>query len=744
MKTEVLNDSWDFLRKFYASDNNIVNLINAALRVSTKSVSLRNDSEDSFMHGFFGLLSPNQDEHITYREFLEYVFPVNRQESVENIESSFITHLWVNLLSSSEAKQYFSATIRNNFEASAEYWPYIILLAMGIQEDWFIYGGKCQEFLVDDADNLDLLQKKLAKGYKDWSRSWGARLKWQNVKTTLSKHFRRITYLSELFGIGLPQRLSSIQLYPLAILLITLRREITAAASMDNRYLSLRASALYSRLSVADAHLSLLYGLYNAYEDADDDIKMRYEDHITPVSFHPAIAKLLLEYRRYKFLYEGIENDGLQGHEHQQRYIETEKQVKAPSDTRLLIDYAFPFTQIRKNDIFVPTSFLSDDIYLSLELGSSYHNVYRNPTEDERFDIIQIEPITQSEGKFIDNRTIAYRPHLKPDGNFLLVKTAEEGKVYVTLKKAFSDFRHDLKTIMSKTDIMNLQNKIDDNQKIISISNDIIKAISDLSPSEDMLELNIQEFRKTLAAAERKCPPKTSLLSTVSQLRDKVEDALYEGKVTDLFLSEIKNDVILFKQINVDIYENTMTSCKERLKDIEYSFDVVNSLIKIAGVEPSSINIKDEIIPIKEFLRQYVRNSQIRIGIGITITSDFDAIDDNQIIRWYKASLIVVLNSIIDNAINHGFEGYSDVRNPEIHFSLHPVGKYLLLKVCNNGRPMAITNEDYRTRGVFSGITGHTGIGGYQISKYAELQGGYVEIPTQKSWNTEIHLYIKL
>ena len=738
MKAEVFDDSWDFLREFYASDNNIVHLTNAALRVSTKSVSLRKDSEDSFMHGLFGLLSPNQDEHITYREFLEYVFPVNRQETVENIESSFITHLWVNLLSPSEAKQYFSVTIRNHFEASAEYWPYIILLAMGIQEDWFIYGGKCQEFLVDDADNLDLLQKKLAKGYKDWSRSWGARLKWQNVKTTLSKHFSRITHLSELFGIGRPQRLSSKQLYPLAILLITLRREITAAASMDNRYLSLRASALYSRFSVVDAHLSLLYGLYNAYPGADDDIKMRYEDHITPVSFHPAIANLLLKHRSYEFLYEGIENDGLQEHEHQQRYIETEEQVKDPSATRLLIDYAFPFTQIRQNDIFVPTTFLSDDIYLSLELGSSYHKVYREPTEVERFDIIQIEPNTQSGGDFSDNRTIPYRPHLKPEGNFLLVMTAEEGKVYDTRKKAFSDFRHDLKTIMSKTDIKNLQNKIDENQKIISISNDIIKAISDLSPSEE----NIQEFRKTLAVAERKCPKSSSLHNTVSQLRDKVEDALYEGNVTDLFLSEIKNDVILFKQINVDIYENTMTSCKQRLIDIEYSFDVVNSYIRMTDVEPSSR--KDEIIPIKEFLRQYVRYSQIRIGIGITITSDFDAIDDNQVIRWYKASLIVVLNSIIDNAIRHGFEGYSEVRNPEIHFSLHPIGEYLLLKVCNNGRPMAITNEDYRTRGVFSGITGHTGIGGYQISKYAELQGGYVEIPTQKSWNTEIHLYIKL
>jgi hypothetical protein len=44
---------------------------------------------------------------------------------------------------------------------------------------------------------------------------------------------------------------------------------------------------------------------------------------------------------------------------------------------------------------------------------------------------------------------------------------------------------------------------------------------------------------------------------------------------------------------------------------------------------------------------------------------------------------------------------------------------------------------------VFTGTTGHTGLGGYQISKYAEILGGYVELPQEKEWNTEIHLYIK-
>ena len=49
----------------------------------------------------------------------------------------------------------------------------------------------------------------------------------------------------------------------------------------------------------------------------------------------------------------------------------------------------------------------------------------------------------------------------------------------------------------------------------------------------------------------------------------------------------------------------------------------------------------------------------------------------------------------------------------------------------------------YVTRGVFGKETGHTGIGGYQTNRFAEMLGGKVEVYSEKEWNTEIHLYIK-
>ena len=127
----------------------------------------------------------------------------------------------------------------------------------------------------------------------------------------------------------------------------------------------------------------------------------------------------------------------------------------------------------------------------------------------------------------------------------------------------------------------------------------------------------------------------------------------------------------------------------------------------------------------------------------VQISLDCSKIDNSLIVMYNEAILTVILNSIIDNAHTHGFIEEYPCDSPMIKFILQDSNKYLLLRICNNGRPIDITNEDYKTKGVFKGTTGHTGLGGYQISKYAEILGGYIELPQEKEWNTEIHLYIK-
>ena len=155
----------------------------------------------------------------------------------------------------------------------------------------------------------------------------------------------------------------------------------------------------------------------------------------------------------------------------------------------------------------------------------------------------------------------------------------------------------------------------------------------------------------------------------------------------------------------------------------------------------TSLDVKQEKIAVHEFLSGYIKILDLNKK-RVNISADLSGIDRNLVISYNRATLHVILNTIIDNAIKHGFSNY-ECENPMIKLIAEIKGDYLLLNICNNGSPITISNEEYKTRGVFKGETGHTGIGGYQISRYAELQGGYVEIPKIKKWNTEIHLYIK-
>ena len=187
-------------------------------------------------------------------------------------------------------------------------------------------------------------------------------------------------------------------------------------------------------------------------------------------------------------------------------------------------------------------------------------------------------------------------------------------------------------------------------------------------------------------------------------------------------------------QVSID----NLSKCSKLTESIEESHNTLCSFIKIAGAP--TIEKKDNIV-ICDYLNRYIRHATLDAK-RVPISIDCSEIDNGSTVMYNSAVLTVILNSIVDNAISHGFHNY-ECTSPMIKFILGENKDYILLRICNNGRPIDITNEDYKTRGVFSGITGHTGLGGYQISKYAEILGGYIELPQEKEWNTEVHLYIK-
>ena len=221
----------------------------------------------------------------------------------------------------------------------------------------------------------------------------------------------------------------------------------------------------------------------------------------------------------------------------------------------------------------------------------------------------------------------------------------------------------------------------------------------------------------------------------IYEMRDAIET--FCSTQSQELLVTLPNKIEILKQYWADVLINHVAVQKQALNDIEYTHNTLCSYIRMAGGPETS---NKEPIKLCEFLDYCQRFVGLNTG-KITVIIDDSSIDPNYTIYYNTALLMVIINSIVDNAISHGFTDDYRCESPTIKFILVDKEEYLLLKICNNGKPIDIKDEDFKTRGVFAGATGHTGLGGYQINRYAKSQGGYVELPSHKDWNTEIHLY---
>ena len=444
--------------------------------------------------------------------------------------------------------------------------------------------------------------------------------------------------------------LSPEQFYPVVTLLIVLRREWKF--SKDGSYLNSKKDSL--DIPPEKLNEALIYGLYRKFEYADPALIQKFDSEVPQVQFHPLIASHLINNRAYQSLF--IENSMLRLNN--EKYQATEKRLddKKLDGKRLLVNYLFPYTQVRENDVFLPpdklsnpSDFINKQIYLSLIKGKPYQQHWRRPEDGEKFEFIQID---------IDNNEsllIAYHQYLAPEGDFLIVKSDNEYELDDRIKKAFSDFRHDLKPITN-----NLSNEI--------------KLLQHYCNAGDIL--NQKE--------------------------------------------------------------------RERIGRIKDYFEWLNSYIKMAGNQQVELNLNK--IHIVDFLRDFLRFQAYARNTGsITYKIDDSSIKQDYTILFNETILRIILDAIIENAYQHGFSDYADCPNPTIAFALVDTESYLLLKICNNGRPITISINEFKTRGAMAGPTGHTGLGGYLINKYITQLGGKVELPSEKdkTWNTEIHLYLK-
>ena len=711
------DDSWLFLREFFLRDKSIANYINMAIGIKSKR-KIKDTNEHVFLNDIISLL-PNNNDGTTYLDFLKYVCPDCDPEitNVERIENSFLNHLWINISSNSNVIRYMPEHFREKNE-SAGYLPYILLRSFGIDIDWLLYGGESAFFFVDKKEHLGKFFSLLKQGYESWQGWLHFDL---NPKNIWSRCFWR-------------KQLSVEQLYPLMVLLIVLRREWNESCHVS--YIKKKIESLSGKEGAGSA---IIYSIYDKYSDGDEEIRSIYaKEEYQRINLHELVVEHIIKSGSYKYIYDSEHSPvGAISGEEKEKWIEIEKIYRNESGKRLLVDYYFPYTTVREDYVFIPDDFLVNRIYVSLEKGKDYKQNWRNVQDDERFDYIQIYPMTNSSFEISDYRTVKYKNHLTPKGDFIVVEDELDAKKRKAVKEALSNFRHDLKDLMNDADIKNLRHVLAEAGELSNLFKDLFIALTALLSHKDAEESSLPQVRKILkdldvnSVNSKKYP---QLSRIVAQTRDKIED--YIDTEDKGLLSQIDIDEI--KLHYYQTYERIFSEIAVIGDCIERRHEILCSRIETVG---TSLDVKQEKIAVHEFLSGYIKILDLNKK-RVNISADLSGIDRNLVISYNRATLHVILNTIIDNAIKHGFSNY-ECENPMIKLIAEIKGDYLLLNICNNGSPITISNEEYKTRGVFKGETGHTGIGGYQISRYAELQGGYVEIPKIKKWNTEIHLYIK-
>ena len=711
------DDSWLFLREFFLCDKSIANYINMAIGIKSKR-KIKDTNEHVFLNDIISLL-PNNNDGTTYQDFLKYVSPDCDPEitNVERIENSFLNHLWINISSNSNVIRYMPEHFREKNE-SAGYLPYILLRSFGIDIDWLLYGGESAFFFVDKKEHLGKFFSLLKQGYESWQG-------WLHFDLNPKNIWSRCFWWKQL---------SVEQLYPLMVLLIVLRREWNESCHVS--YIKKKIESLSGKEGAGSA---IIYSIYDKYSDGDEEIRSIYaKEEYQRINFHELVVEHIIKSGSYKYIYDSEYSPvGAISGEEKEKWMKTEEIYRNESGKRLLVDYYFPYTTVREDDVFIPDDFLVNRIYVSLEKGKDYKQNWRNVQDDERFDYIQIYPMTNSSFEISDYRTVKYKKHLTPKGDFIVVEDELDAEKRKVVKEALSYFRHDLKDLMNDADIKNLRRVLAEAGELSNLFKDLFIALTALLSHKDAEESSLPQVRKILkdldvnSVNSKKYP---QLSRIVAQTRDKIED--YIDTEDKGLLSQIDIDEI--KLHYYQTYERIFSEIAVIGDCIERRHEILCSRIETVG---TSLDVKQEKIAVHEFLSGYIKILDLNKK-RVNISADLSGIDRNLVISYNRATLHVILNTIIDNAIKHGFSNY-ECENPMIKLIAEIKGDYLLLNICNNGSPITISNEEYKTRGVFKGETGHTGIGGYQISRYAELQGGYVEIPKIKKWNTEIHLYIK-
>lgn len=167
-----------------------------------------------------------------------------------------------------------------------------------------------------------------------------------------------------------------------------------------------------------------------------------------------------------------------------------------------------------------------------------------------------------------------------------------------------------------------------------------------------------------------------------------------------------------------------------------------------AKIDPDSLNLKKE--NLVEFMQSYA-NSWSNYGGQCFELSIINQLKTSPEMSFDKYMLTVMLDSILNNAIRHGFhknKNYTIHNEVQIQMSTvkYENAPYVLLSIANNGDMLTdeFTIEDYVTKGRFAASTGNSGLGGYHVYQIVKGHNGFLRLDKNKQWGMIIDILLPI
>lgn len=173
-------------------------------------------------------------------------------------------------------------------------------------------------------------------------------------------------------------------------------------------------------------------------------------------------------------------------------------------------------------------------------------------------------------------------------------------------------------------------------------------------------------------------------------------------------------------------YKTENSDLKELIDDLVDNTEYISRVISNIGKRVEDMKYNFEELDIVSTFKKYCA-SRAKYYDGC-FTLGCKAFEESIIMKADRTMLLVMMDSLIDNAYRHGFGKMPKPENQRVEVYIskvqHKGVESVYLCIRNNGKPMSIPFEDYITKGHFDPESGHTGYGGYHIYEIVKKHGG--------------------